>query len=155
MPAGWGTTILIISLTARWWGVRLHFRPFYPSGKSPCFPLCRRLGGHQSRSGHYGQEENFLCLSEVKKWFLDGPFRSLVATSASSIWLAVRRQLCILKRVLWWIIGYMKHSSTDRCVRIVGAWGPRWAKNLDLDRGILKNIQKDIFLLWRNSPTLA
>jgi hypothetical protein len=35
-------------------------RPFYPEGKSPWYPLDRRLGGPQSRSGHGGVEENLV-----------------------------------------------------------------------------------------------
>jgi hypothetical protein len=32
--------------------------PFYSQGKSPCYPLDRRLGGPQSRSGSGGIEKN-------------------------------------------------------------------------------------------------
>jgi hypothetical protein len=38
--------------------------PLYPQGKSPCYPLDRRLGGPQSRSGR-GGEENITKLSIV------------------------------------------------------------------------------------------
>jgi len=31
-------------------------RPLYPQGKSPWYPLDRRLGGPQSCSGHGGEE---------------------------------------------------------------------------------------------------
>jgi hypothetical protein len=33
-------------------------RPLYPQGKSPWYPLDRRLGGSQSRSGRGGEEKN-------------------------------------------------------------------------------------------------
>jgi hypothetical protein len=33
-------------------------RPLYPQGRSPCYPLNMRLGGHQSRSGRGGEEKN-------------------------------------------------------------------------------------------------
>jgi hypothetical protein len=33
-------------------------RPLYPQGKSPWYPLDRRLGGPQSSSGHGGEEKN-------------------------------------------------------------------------------------------------
>jgi hypothetical protein len=33
-------------------------RPLYPQGKSPWYPLDRRLGGPQSRSGRDGEEKN-------------------------------------------------------------------------------------------------
>jgi hypothetical protein len=32
-------------------------RPLYPQGKSPWYPLDRRLGGPQSRSGRGGEEK--------------------------------------------------------------------------------------------------
>jgi hypothetical protein len=32
--------------------------PIYPQGKSPWYPLCRRLGGPQSRCGLGGEEKN-------------------------------------------------------------------------------------------------
>jgi hypothetical protein len=32
--------------------------PLYPQGKSPWYPLGRRLGGPQSRSGRGGEEKN-------------------------------------------------------------------------------------------------
>jgi hypothetical protein len=31
---------------------------FYPRGKDPRYPLHRRLGGPQSRSGRFGEEQN-------------------------------------------------------------------------------------------------
>jgi len=34
------------------------FRPFYPKGKSPSYPLARRLGRFQSQSGLGGEEKN-------------------------------------------------------------------------------------------------
>jgi hypothetical protein len=34
-------------------------RPLYPQGKSPWYPLDRRMGGPQSRSGCNGEEKNF------------------------------------------------------------------------------------------------
>jgi hypothetical protein len=38
--------------------VRFTPRPLYPQGKSPWYPLDRRLGGLQSRSGHGVEEKN-------------------------------------------------------------------------------------------------
>jgi len=35
------------------------YRPLYPQGKSPWYPLDRRLGGPQSRSGRGGEEKNY------------------------------------------------------------------------------------------------
>jgi hypothetical protein len=37
---------------------QLHVLAAYPQGKSPLYPLDRRLGGPQSRSGRSGEEKN-------------------------------------------------------------------------------------------------
>jgi hypothetical protein len=37
---------------------QLHASAALPQGKSPWYPLDRRLGGLQSRSGHGGEEKN-------------------------------------------------------------------------------------------------
>jgi hypothetical protein len=42
----------ILNLSTRWrW-------PHYPQGKSPRYPLDRRLGGSQNQSGQRGEEKN-------------------------------------------------------------------------------------------------
>jgi hypothetical protein len=46
-------------LGTRWrWVVSFTPRPLYPRGKRPWYPLSRRLGGPQSRSGRGGVEKN-------------------------------------------------------------------------------------------------
>jgi hypothetical protein len=40
------------------WVVSLTHRPLYPQGKSPPYPMDRRLGGPLSRSGRGGEEKN-------------------------------------------------------------------------------------------------
>jgi hypothetical protein len=40
------------------WVVRFTLRPLYCEGSNPWYPLDRRLGGPQSRSGRGGEEEN-------------------------------------------------------------------------------------------------
>jgi hypothetical protein len=48
----------ILDLGTRWrWVVSFTTRPLYPQGKIPWYPLYRRLGGPQSRSGHGGEEK--------------------------------------------------------------------------------------------------
>jgi hypothetical protein len=39
-------------------GGQLHATAALPAGKSPWYPLDRRLGGNQSRSGGGGEEKN-------------------------------------------------------------------------------------------------
>jgi hypothetical protein len=42
--------------------VSFKLRPLYCRGKSPRYPLDRRLGGPQSRSGRCGEDKNLLRL---------------------------------------------------------------------------------------------
>jgi hypothetical protein len=54
-----GTAPRILDLGNRWrWVVSSTPRPLYPQGKRPWYPLHRRLGGSQSRSGRGGEEKN-------------------------------------------------------------------------------------------------
>jgi hypothetical protein len=53
----------ILDLGSRWrWVVSFTPRPFYPQEKSPWYPLDRRLGGPQMRSGRGGEEKNSQAL---------------------------------------------------------------------------------------------
>jgi hypothetical protein len=65
MKAYWGSggiAPLIIDLGTRWrWVVSFTPRPLYPQGENPWYPLDRRLGGPQSRSGHSGGGEKNPC----------------------------------------------------------------------------------------------
>jgi hypothetical protein len=62
MKAYWGSGGVaprIINLNTRWkWMVSFTPRPLCTQGKSPWYPLDRRLGGPQSRSGRGGEEKN-------------------------------------------------------------------------------------------------
>jgi hypothetical protein len=45
-----------LDLGTSWrWVVNFTPRPLYPQGKSPQYPLDRRLGGPQNRSGRFGE----------------------------------------------------------------------------------------------------
>jgi hypothetical protein len=47
-----------LDLGTSWrWVVNFTPRPLYPRGKSPRYPLDRRLGGPQSRSGRFGEQK--------------------------------------------------------------------------------------------------
>jgi len=54
-----GIALHILDLSTGWSGV-VSFMPWllYPHGKSPWYPLDRRLGGTQSCSGCGGEEKN-------------------------------------------------------------------------------------------------
>jgi hypothetical protein len=55
-----GTDPRILDLGTKWrWMVSFTTRPLYAQGKSPCYPLDKRLGGAQNRCGHGGEEKNF------------------------------------------------------------------------------------------------
>jgi hypothetical protein len=70
MKAYWGVEVLFHSffdLGTRWrWMVSFTPRPLYLQGRSPRYPLDRRLGGPQSRSGHGGEEKNSQPLLELE-----------------------------------------------------------------------------------------
>jgi hypothetical protein len=55
---------------------QLHAPTALPQGKSPCYPLDRRLGGHQSRSGRGGEEKNSQLPPEIEPKNPDRPARS-------------------------------------------------------------------------------
>jgi hypothetical protein len=59
----------------------ISFTPqsLYPQGKNPWYPLNRRLGGPQSRSGHGGEEKNSQSPPGIEPRNPDRPARSLVA----------------------------------------------------------------------------
>jgi hypothetical protein len=64
----WSTGIapLILNLGTRWrWVFNLSPRPFYPEKESR-YPSNRRLGGPQSRSGRFGEENDLLPLLGFK-----------------------------------------------------------------------------------------
>jgi hypothetical protein len=57
----------ILDLGTRWrWAVSFILRPLYPQGKMPWYPLDRRLGVPQSRSGRGGEEKNFQPLPGIE-----------------------------------------------------------------------------------------
>jgi hypothetical protein len=62
VKAYWGSGGIapgIVDLGTRWRSVvSFTLRPLYLQGKSPWYPLDRRLGGSQSRPGHGGEEKN-------------------------------------------------------------------------------------------------
>jgi hypothetical protein len=54
-----GIDLRILDLGNRWkWVVSFRLRPFYPQGKSPWYPLDKRIGGPQSQSGRGSEEKN-------------------------------------------------------------------------------------------------
>jgi hypothetical protein len=55
----------ILDLDTRW-RCQLHNPAASPPGKSPWYPLNRRLDGSQSRSGRSGEEKNSHPLSELE-----------------------------------------------------------------------------------------
>jgi hypothetical protein len=59
-------SLTFLHLGTRWgWVVSFTPLPLYPRGKSPRYPLDRKLGGPQSRSGRCGEEKN-LALPEIE-----------------------------------------------------------------------------------------
>jgi hypothetical protein len=67
----------ILDLGTRWrWVASLTSRPLYPQGKSPWYPLDKRLGGPQSRSGCDGEEKNSQPPPGIEPYNPDRPTRS-------------------------------------------------------------------------------
>jgi hypothetical protein len=70
MRAYWGNRGIppcILDFSTRWrWLVSFMPEPLHPQGKSPWYPLDRRLGGPQSQSGHSGEEKNSQLLLRLK-----------------------------------------------------------------------------------------
>jgi hypothetical protein len=56
--------------------VSFTHRPLYPQGKSPWYPLDRRLGRPQSRSGRGGEDKNSQTSPGIEPWNHDRPARS-------------------------------------------------------------------------------
>jgi hypothetical protein len=54
----------------------LHAAAALPLRKNPWYPLDRRLGGLQSRSGRGGEEKNSQPPTEIEPWNSDRPARS-------------------------------------------------------------------------------
>jgi hypothetical protein len=69
MKAYWGNrsiALRILNLGIRWtWVVSFMLRSFYPQGKIPYYPLDRRLGWTESRSGRSSEEK----ISQSLPWF--------------------------------------------------------------------------------------
>jgi len=57
--------------------VTFTLRPLYPPGKQPRYPLDRRLGGSENRSGRGGEDEKILPCRESNR---GRSARSLVTT---------------------------------------------------------------------------
>jgi len=70
MKAYWGMEAWLhafFGLGTRWrWVISFTPRPLYRQGKSPWYPLYRRLGGPQSRSEFGGEEKNSKTLSGLE-----------------------------------------------------------------------------------------
>jgi hypothetical protein len=70
----WSYTSTILILVIRWrWVVSFTLLALHSWGKSPRYPLGRRLGGARSRSGHCGKEKILLPLLEVEHQFFGSP----------------------------------------------------------------------------------
>jgi hypothetical protein len=65
MYGGWRYNSTILDLGARWrWAVSFTSPPLYPRGKDPGYPLDRRMGGPQNRSGSCRVQKNLLPYRE-------------------------------------------------------------------------------------------
>jgi hypothetical protein len=101
MMAYWGGGIAprILDLGIRWsWVVSFTPRPLYSQGKSPWYPLDRRLGGSQSRSGRGGDEKNSQHLSELELRIIQ---RNIKLLAVDAICLTRKWKWNTRKRFAW------------------------------------------------------
>jgi hypothetical protein len=75
--ASGGIAPRILNLGTRWrWVVSFTPQPLYPQGKSPWYPLDKRLGGPQSRSGRGGEGKNSRPPSGIEPYNPNRPARN-------------------------------------------------------------------------------
>jgi hypothetical protein len=87
----WRYSYAFIDLVTRWrWVLSFTLLPLYPKGKSSRFPLGRRLGGNQSRSGLCGIKRNLLPLSGIEP----------LPSSPSLYWLSYPDSFLILRPIV-------------------------------------------------------
>jgi hypothetical protein len=124
MKAYWGSGGIIPRipyLGTRWrWVVSFMLRLLYPRGKSPLYPLDRRLGGPRRRSGRGCEEKN----SQPLTW-LENPTIQPIA----------QRYTTELSRLLWYLIKHREDYAlgeagwiTEQCI---AKWGenPTWSSH--------------------------
>jgi hypothetical protein len=91
MKTYWGVEVYLhafFELDTRWrCMVSCTPWPLYPQGKSPWYPLYRRLDGPQIRSGHGGEEKNSQPPPGIEPLNPDRPARSLVTIPTELSWL--------------------------------------------------------------------
>jgi hypothetical protein len=120
----------ILDPCTRWkWVVSFTPRPLFPQGKSPWYPLDRRLGGPQSRSGRGGEEKNSQPPLAIEPQNPDRPARSQALYRLSyhgsdrgdcSAWNAdlfssgVKRHRYFLDRNLVGLQNLPGHSKTEK-----------------------------------------
>jgi hypothetical protein len=89
-------------------------RSLYLRGKSPQYPLDRRLGEPQSRCAGLGRRDKSLPLQVIKTWFFGRPARSLITIPTELSWLRAIKHNTIktLSTMPWWHMGKRRCSST-------------------------------------------
>jgi hypothetical protein len=108
MKAYWGSggiTPRILDLGTRWrWVVSFTPQLIYPQGKSPWYPLDRRLGGPQNRSGRAGEEKNSQPLPGLEPQIIQ-PVAQRYTTELSRLLIECVNCTCIWE---WCIFGSMR-----------------------------------------------
>jgi hypothetical protein len=107
-----GIAPCFLDLGTRWrWVVSFMPQPLYFQGKSPWYPLGRRLGGPQSRSGRGGEEKN------------SQPLPGLEPPIIQSVEQSYNTELSrLLKDVLWMLLQPFLGCEQDRFLGIVLRW---------------------------------
>jgi hypothetical protein len=100
----WRYTSTILDLDTRWrWVVSFTHLPLYSRGKSPRYPLARRLGWCQSRSGRCGEGKNLAMMYGSAHCHMPAWFNSAL----SNVF------ICILGRI--WLMTVEGRAPCDDC----------------------------------------
>jgi hypothetical protein len=99
-----------------YWGSEgIASRILYHQGKSPRYPLDRRLGGPQSRSGHGVKEQNFQLPLGIEPRSSDYPARSLVV---------IPTDLSVANYQYSWVIFWKLYKIQIRDVHVTDHMAP-------------------------------
>jgi hypothetical protein len=90
-------------------------RPLYPQGKSPWYPLDRRLGRPQSRSGRGGKEKNSQPLPEIEPRSSDRQ-----ACSQSLYRLSYPGSHCLCGRLNYAATHQLRNTGWSRQICVLG-----------------------------------
>jgi hypothetical protein len=119
-------------------------RPLYSQGKSPWYPLDRRLSGSQSRSGRGGEEKNSQLPPGIEPYNTDRPVRSPalyrlsyhgspveVIPQGITVTIIHDHFLAITQKIVLKHMDRDGHSTNDSDTHSGGTWFEYWPSPCD------------------------